>query len=417
MRNKSTPLLLSLVTIMRDSSRDIGTLIESCSGVVDEIVLCDTGSRDSSMKVARDAMRRHGYPTKIYRYKWHDDFAAAKNFAIGQAKGKWLLLLDSDEYLTDGTRKNLRPIVERLVAGDIRDIEMNIIPGQPAEILDAVANDFALPSSAPAAPLSGKGSVTPPFDIIELWRHNIERDGAPVVGEADDLAVRLMRNIPSLRYVGEVHEQIVRADGSQLISGRIAKEKILVNHTGYQKGANEEKINRNYRILSNEEKNGGSTFLLDFYLAGMRLSRGEYEAAARSAEAAIHGHLPVHDRFAGYRLLYRALDAIAEKLRDGKGATAQCGEAGSDDALAAAERRIDDALERGIAAFPDYPDFYYFRGGRMWNAGREREGLADMERAERLADEFEKKYPDQENHFVELMAGMKAALKQMREEK
>lgn len=37
--------------------------------------------------------------TKIYYYKWKDNYSAALNFAISKCHGDWILRLDSDEYI------------------------------------------------------------------------------------------------------------------------------------------------------------------------------------------------------------------------------------------------------------------------------------------------------------------------------
>jgi glycosyltransferase involved in cell wall biosynthesis len=59
----------------------------------------------------KDTFRRHGiegqdrgvaesYDYEIYQFEWINDFAAAKNYAISKARGKWIIFLDADEYFT-----------------------------------------------------------------------------------------------------------------------------------------------------------------------------------------------------------------------------------------------------------------------------------------------------------------------------
>ena len=78
-------LRLSLVLIMRDAEADILRCLESCGEAVDEMVICDTGSRDRSVARVRKFLRHWQGPGRrgeLCRYKWRDDFAAARNYAL-----------------------------------------------------------------------------------------------------------------------------------------------------------------------------------------------------------------------------------------------------------------------------------------------------------------------------------------------
>mgnify|MGYP002624637275 CR=1 FL=1 len=89
---------LSICIITRDESEKL----EHCLSVIEdhihigdgaELVVVDTGSADDSNTVAK----KHN--ARVYEFEWCDDFAAAKNFCIGQASNDTILLLDTDEYI------------------------------------------------------------------------------------------------------------------------------------------------------------------------------------------------------------------------------------------------------------------------------------------------------------------------------
>lgn len=85
---------ISLAMIVRNEAPRLGQCLESVKQAVDEIVIVDTGSADTTLAIART------YTPKVYSYRWGDDFAAARNYAIEQTTGDWILSLDADEQLT-----------------------------------------------------------------------------------------------------------------------------------------------------------------------------------------------------------------------------------------------------------------------------------------------------------------------------
>jgi glycosyltransferase involved in cell wall biosynthesis len=72
-----------------------------------EIVVVDTGSTDRSKEIA------HQYADKVCDFTWCNDFAAARNFSISQADRPFILVLDSDEYLTEINMKNVLSLIQQ----------------------------------------------------------------------------------------------------------------------------------------------------------------------------------------------------------------------------------------------------------------------------------------------------------------
>ena len=387
-------VLLSLALIMRDAQEDIIPCLESCAEAVDEMVICDTGSRDGSVAKAKKFLRKWlekdaGRLGEVCRFRWRDDFAAAKNYALSRAHGRYALLLDSDERLSEETRGNLRPLVESLARGEMPE------------------------GGALTGPALWQGAGGQAVDAVEFWRLNVERDGSPVPGEAYDQAVRLARLGPDLRYQGEVHEQLVRSDGVNLVSAAIEKEKLLVIHTGYATGLKEEKIRRNHRILLREEERGGSTYMLQLYLAQLHMARKEFAKAAGHAMAALQESRPVHDRAAPWRM---AADAWLEEEKRAQAA----GEAA---ALAKARQELASVLQGAMQELPEWPEFPYIRSVGRWNeadAREDRQGkeeaLREMEQVQSLASQFPRRHPDQFFAFEAMLPSLTANLEQMRRE-
>lgn len=89
-------MAIALVAIARNEGDCIGRMLESVIGVVDEMVVVDTGSSDETVDIAR----RMG--AKVISYSWDNHFANARNFSMSKTRCPWRLVLDADEQLTNG---------------------------------------------------------------------------------------------------------------------------------------------------------------------------------------------------------------------------------------------------------------------------------------------------------------------------
>lgn len=403
--------LLSLALIMRDAAEEIESCLKSCAEAVDEMVIVDTGSVDDSVKIVRRFLRKWqsgkpGRRGKLYDFEWQDDFALAKNYALARCHGEYVLFLDSDESLSEETRGNLRTLVEHFSRGERPDgIKEVAIPGHQASCF----------------PSGGAWS----FDLLELWRENVDLAGCPVPGSADDLAVRLLRRQELLRYRGEVHEQLVFTDGRQTKIAVADRGLLTIRHTGYRPEVKKLKEARNQEILLREERQGGSTFLLDYYLAEAHLARKEWLQAIECAKRCSATTLPVHDRIAPFRVIYQALRELEMAACRQAGLELSEGEPlpkpaeGEHPSLQAARHlrgQGERILAQALDAFPDYPEFYYFRGGRRWNAGDKEGGKADLLQAFALAQSFPQRHPEADFRFQELLPELLGALVQVCEE-
>jgi tetratricopeptide (TPR) repeat protein len=84
---------LSLCMIVKDEAQNLPRCLQSVQGVVDEMIVVDTGSTDRTIAIALE----HG--AKIHELTWQNDFAAARNDALQWVQGDWVLVLDADEVL------------------------------------------------------------------------------------------------------------------------------------------------------------------------------------------------------------------------------------------------------------------------------------------------------------------------------
>jgi glycosyltransferase involved in cell wall biosynthesis len=83
--------------IAKNEERDIAACLESVRGLAGEMIVVDTGSTDRTRAIAAE------YGAEVHLFDFHFvDFAAARNCAIGRARGEWILMLDADETLAPG---------------------------------------------------------------------------------------------------------------------------------------------------------------------------------------------------------------------------------------------------------------------------------------------------------------------------
>jgi glycosyltransferase involved in cell wall biosynthesis len=79
--------------IVKNAQGTLYRCLDSIRPIADEIIICDTGSTDHTVAIARE------YTDQVHSIPWEDDFAAARNRSIEHASGDWILWLDADEYL------------------------------------------------------------------------------------------------------------------------------------------------------------------------------------------------------------------------------------------------------------------------------------------------------------------------------
>ncbi len=89
----TAPIKVSLCMIVKNEAERLTNCLKSVKGFADEIILVDTGSSDRTVSIAKK------FGAKIFKFDWCDNFAAARNYALEQAQGAWILVLDADEVL------------------------------------------------------------------------------------------------------------------------------------------------------------------------------------------------------------------------------------------------------------------------------------------------------------------------------
>jgi glycosyltransferase involved in cell wall biosynthesis len=95
---------VSCTIIARNEIDRIGRAIKSVQGLVDEVLVVDSGSTDGTQKLAESLGAR------VIHNDWVG-YGPQKRFAEDQAKNDWILNLDADEWLSVPLREELRVLL------------------------------------------------------------------------------------------------------------------------------------------------------------------------------------------------------------------------------------------------------------------------------------------------------------------
>jgi len=187
---------VSLCLIARNEEHCIANCLNSVRHLVAEIIVADTGSTDQTKAIARE------YGASVLDYCWQHDFAAARNFALRQARGEWILVLDADEMLAP--------------------VSCHVF--------------FQLLSAN-----------SPEGYYVKICSFLDEADQA-----ADDFVVRLFKNKPEYKFEGVIHEQVAGSIKRHNAGNGLAFADLTIHHFGYlaREVSLKSKFNRNTAIIN-----------------------------------------------------------------------------------------------------------------------------------------------------------------------
>lgn len=220
---------LSVAMIVRDEAAMLPGCLERLGPC--ELVVVDTGSKDSTKELARAAGAR------VFDFAWRDDFAAARNFALEQCTGDVVLVLDADERVSQ-------------------------------ELWAALQ---AFPQGAGAA---------------TVLMRNVQANGAV----RDARLLRVFRRDGTIRYRYRIHEDV-----SESVSAYLAREKLelvqldgVVQHLGYAREhmAARGKRERDQRLLEQHLRDEPGNLYSHFKLLELAAFWGDDALARRAAEKA-----------------------------------------------------------------------------------------------------------------------------------
>ena len=103
---------LSLCMIVKDEEHFLPMCLDSVKDYVDEIIIVDTGSTDTTVKIAER------YNAKIYHHPWENSFSMARNYSLKYATCDWILILDADEEIDTEDAHRLKEVIKDPVGSE-----------------------------------------------------------------------------------------------------------------------------------------------------------------------------------------------------------------------------------------------------------------------------------------------------------
>ncbi|MDR1590137.1 MAG: glycosyltransferase [Oscillospiraceae bacterium] len=213
----SEPVRLSQCMIVKNEEKNIERALSWAKDIVFEQIVVDTGSTDRTVEIAESM------GAKVFHFEWIDDFSAAKNYAIGKARGNWIAFLDADEYFEPDSTSLIIPFLEEIE----RDKKIG-------------------------------GHIA----VLSCSMLNLDDDGNNILEYTQN---RIFRNLPHIRYINKIHEYL-RVNVGDIV---FFADGIKIMHTGYalSEAVDKHKGERNAEIIRRELEDNPDDINLKGYLA------------------------------------------------------------------------------------------------------------------------------------------------------
>lgn len=101
---------LGLCMIVRDEERNLQPCLKDIAHLFDDIVVVDTGSRDSTLQQVREICKTEPLSFPIEEENWFNKYEA-RNFGFERLNADWILSLDADERIAPAQILNMQAVL------------------------------------------------------------------------------------------------------------------------------------------------------------------------------------------------------------------------------------------------------------------------------------------------------------------
>lgn len=182
---------ISCVMMVKNEEEYLLGCLENIQPAVDEFIIVDTGSTDSTIDIIEKFAKHSLVPVKLLRFPWCDNYSLPRNYGKKHATRPWILFMDADERFEDHAVRQVYQATE----GDADVVILNVLN----------------------------------------YMESVQRGKNPKI--ATTRAARLFRNIPEFYLTGIIHESL---DDAMAAYSRGHKLKVVdapfaLHHYGYLK--------------------------------------------------------------------------------------------------------------------------------------------------------------------------------------
>ncbi|HRP01355.1 MAG TPA: glycosyltransferase [Candidatus Kapabacteria bacterium] len=210
--------LIGIIILTYNSINTINKAILSAKKITQNIVIVDSGSTDGTIELAQRSA------CEVHFRKWSNSFAEQRNHGLKLISTEWVIMLDSDEYISMFDSEVFLNYHNNTKIGGINFIIKNILD-------------------------SGQSST--------LHRYT-----------------RMFRKNNAFKYQGAIHEQIRESIENQ--NYVVIDSEFEITHSGYSE-INEEKLERNLKMLRNELDLNPEDDYIKYHLASTYFAHNDIE--------------------------------------------------------------------------------------------------------------------------------------------
>jgi glycosyltransferase involved in cell wall biosynthesis len=341
---------LSLCMIVKNEAVALPRCLESARSLVDQIVVLDTGSTDTTIAIAQS------FGAQVQHFDWCNDFSAARNRCLSYAKGDWILVLDADEVLVPAVIPALQAAMQQ----------------SEALVINLVRHEV--------------GAIQSPYSLVSrLFRHHPAiQFNRPYHAMIDDSVVHLLKREPqwqitdlsevAIQHYGYAPGAIASRD--KFHNARTTMEGFLSEHPNdpygcsklgslyVEMGEVDRGIQLLHRGLQSSQVEAAVQYELHYHLGIAYSRRQQSDQAERQYQAAIAQPILPKLKLGAYNNLGSVLKAKGDLI----GAKA--------------------AYEATLTAEPDFAIGHYNLGMTLKAIGRPMEAIAAYQRALDLKPDY-----------------------------
>ncbi|MBS3105683.1 glycosyltransferase [Candidatus Woesearchaeota archaeon] len=257
--------------IAKNEEKLMEQCLNSVKDIADEIIIVDTGSTDKTKEIAKK------YDTKIFDFKWIDDFSAARNESIRYATKDWILVMDADEVIEKHDLAKIKELIEN--AKDIAGFSLE---------QRSYLNNF----------FEGAAKNSSDFGLVKDYPFYISHH-----------LVRLFKNKLGFYFKHKVHELV--EDSLNEKNLKYKKTDIVLHHFGSLKDENliSGKTEQYSKIILKQLEEEPESARYNYQAARMHIGRNDFSNALKHFEKAAKID-------PGYKLVFSEIAKIYMQMND-----------------------------------------------------------------------------------------------------